>query len=101
LYATSGSGLIAVQRRDAEAAAKLYDALKPQRGTASLFVPLTYDRLLGLLAVTATEYAAALRRRGDADDERKATELQEASLAVAEGLAMRPLIELIVAQRNA
>jgi hypothetical protein len=130
LYTKSGAALIAVQRRDSHTAGKLYDILKAQRGTASFFVPLTYDRLLGRLAITsgrlesalehfadgvafcdrngcspefartAMDYAAALRGRGDADDDRKATQLEETSLAVAEDLGMRPLIKLIVAQRN-
>jgi hypothetical protein len=53
-----------------------------------------------VLAWTALDYAAALRRRGDAEDERTARELEAMSLTVAQDLRMRPLIELIVAQRN-
>ncbi len=130
LYTNSGAALIAVQQRDADTARKLYNALQAQRGTASFFVRLTLDRLLGLLAVTfgrlesalvhfehglafcdragyrpefawiAFDYADALRKRGGPEDKRKATKLQEASLAIADDLGMRPLTERILAQRK-
>jgi DNA-binding SARP family transcriptional activator len=125
LYTKSGAALIAVQQSDADTARKLYKALKAQRGTASFFVPLSIDRLLGLLALTsgrlesalmhfedglafcdragyraefawiAADYADALRMRGDPDDNRKATELHEASLAISHDIGMRPLTERI------
>src|SRR5262249_55572796 len=67
LYARSGLALIAVRRRDAENARVLYELIEPQRGTASFFVPLTFDRLLGRLAATfgdvdlaASHFAAGL-----------------------------------------
>jgi hypothetical protein len=44
---------------EAEAAGALYGAIESQRGTASFFVPLTLDRLLGLLAATFGDFEAA------------------------------------------
>ena len=60
VYATAGLALIAVQRGDADTAGRLHKTLEPQRGTASFFVPLSIDRVLGLLAATAGRIDVAL-----------------------------------------
>ena len=116
-----GLALIAVQTSDAKAAKDSYASLEPQRGTASFFIPLTIDRLLGLLASTfgeldralthfadgiafctragyrpelawtACDYADALDSSGTAGDRVKASELRETSLSLAADLTMRPL----------
>jgi DNA-binding SARP family transcriptional activator len=123
LYARTALGLIAARRGDALAARTLYAEIEHHRGTASFFVPLTLDRLLGLLAATfgdleaatahfaaglvfceqagyeperawtTCDYAEALRRRGGSGDDAKAAELDEASRAVARELGMRSLTE--------
>ncbi len=130
-YAMSGLALIAVQRRDADAAERLYAALEGQRGTANFFVPLTSDRLLGLLAATfgdldaslahfaegiefcarggyrpeqawtALAYADTLLRRAAADDEAQAVALQGEALEIADELGMRSLAERVLARRGA
>jgi hypothetical protein len=116
-----GLALIAVQTGDAKAAQDAYASLEPQRGTASFFIPLTIDRLLGLLASTfgeldralahfedgiafctragyrpelawtACDYADALDIFGTADGRAKASELRETALALAADLSMRSL----------
>ena len=108
--------MVAVQRGDADAARAFHAAIEPERGTASFFLPLTFDRLLGSLALTvddieaalghfaeglefceragyrpeyartARDYAVALRRAGD---EEKATELEARALGIADELAIR------------
>jgi hypothetical protein len=118
LYSTSALALVAVQRGDAGAARVLHHAIEPERGTACFFLPLTFDRLLGSLALTfgdvqaalrhfadglafcdragyrpeyartARDYAAALRRAGDDDG---ATVLEAKALALAAELGMRSL----------
>jgi DNA-binding SARP family transcriptional activator len=130
LYAKSGLALIAVQRSDADTAKGLYGALAAERGTASFFIPLTTDRLLGLLAVTfgqvdtalahfeaglafcgragyrpecawtASDYAEALLARGGPGDRDKAAALQDAALVTARELEMRPLMERILARQE-
>ncbi len=125
LYSRSGLALIAVQRSDAEAAKALYATIESEAGTASFFFPLIFDRLLGSLALTfgdveaaidhfaagrafceragylpelawtAFDHAGALRRRGGADDERRAGELEEEALALATELGMRRLADRI------
>ena len=72
LYARHALALIAAQRCDAEAARALYGAIEPQRGTASFFVPLSLDRLLGKLASTFgdVELAASHFEKGLAFCER-------------------------------
>ena len=122
--------LIAVRRGDTDAAEELYASLEPQRGTACLFVPLTFDRLLGLLAITfgrvdtamahfedgiafcdragyrpehawtASDYAEALLARGDPGDRERAVALQDTALAIARELGMRPLTDRILARRE-
>ena len=130
LYARSGLALLAVARGDADAARTLYGPLETERGTASFFVPLTIDRLLGLLAAahgrvdaamahfadglafceragyrpeyawTAFDYADVLLQRAVADDQAKAVALQDEALAVARDLGMRPLTERVLAHRK-
>ena len=130
MLARSGLALIAVQRSDADSAEGLYGALESQRGTASFFIPLAFDRLLGLLAVTfgrvdaalahfedglafcdragyrpehawtACDYAEALLARGRPGDRDKAVALQDVGLATARELEMRPLMERILARRE-
>jgi len=128
--ARRGLALIAVQRSDPSAAERMYRALESERGTASIFIPLTVDRLLGLLAITfghidaaaahfedglafcsragyrpeyawtACDYAEALLARGDAGDRDKAVALQDEALGLARELEMRPLLERILARRE-
>ena len=116
LYARTALGLIAARRGDAGAARTLYAEIESQRGTASFFVPLTLDRLLGLLAATsgdleaatahfeaglvfceragyepergwtASDYAEALRRRAGPGDDEKAGELEEAGPVARSGV---------------
>jgi DNA-binding SARP family transcriptional activator len=128
LYARSALALIAAHRGDAEAARALYGAIEPERGTASFFVPLSLDRVLGKLASTfddielagshfeaglafceragympehawtAHDYAATLRRRATAADLAKATELEETARRTAHDLGMRRLAEQLSPQ---
>jgi DNA-binding SARP family transcriptional activator len=128
LYATAGLGLIAVRRGDADAAARLHDVLAPRRGTGSFFVPLAFDRLLGLLSVTAgridaafdhfadglafcdpagyraeyawtaSDYADALLIDADADRRARAAALQAEALEISRELAMLPLVEHVLAR---
>ena len=130
MNATSGLALIAVQKSDANAAKELYGALEAQRGTANFFIPLTIDRLLGLLAATfgqidaglahladalafcdragyrpeyawtASDYAEALLARGGPGDLENAVALQDAALDLARELGMRPLMERIHARQE-
>ena len=130
LYTTAGLGLIAVQGDDAEAAGRFHGTLAAQRGTASFFVPLTTDRLLGLLAATsgridaalghfaeglafcdragyrteyawtAADYADALLAHRRTDGRGKAVALQDEALAIARELGMRPLVERVLARRG-
>jgi len=123
-------GPIAVQHGDADAAGRLYGELEPERGTASTFIPLTIDRLLGLLAITcgradaalthfeegltfcdraaylperawtASDYAEALLARSHPGDREHAIALQDSSLAIARELGMRPLVQRILAHRE-
>ena len=125
-----GLALIAIQRNDMSAAKRLYRALEPERNTASIFIPLTIDRLLGLLAVTfghvdtalahfedglafceragyrpehawtASDYAEALLARNTPGDRDKAVALQDVALETTRDLGMRPLMERILARRE-
>jgi tetratricopeptide (TPR) repeat protein len=128
--ARRGLALIAVQRRDASAAGALYRELEPERGTASLFLPLTVDRLLGLLAHTcgrldtalahfeaglafcdragyrperawtASDCAEALLARSGEGDRERAVALQDAAIATARELGMRPLVARVLGHRE-
>jgi DNA-binding SARP family transcriptional activator len=122
--------LIAVERNEAEAAEEQYHAIEPQKGTACFIMPLTFDRLLSLLAITfgqidtavahfedglsfceragyrpehawtAYDYANALLIRDGPGDREKARILQGAALSTARELKMRPLIERILDRRK-
>jgi DNA-binding SARP family transcriptional activator len=121
MTARTGLALIAVQQGDTKAAERLYAALKPQHGIASMVVPLTIDRVLGMLAATsghldtamghfeeglnfceragyrpeyawtASDYAEALLLRNGSGDRESASILQGNALRVANQLGMRPL----------
>ena len=123
LVARTASALIAVQRRDAERAERDYRAIEPHKGSACFIIPLTFDRLLGLLAATADQvdralmhyeeglafcdragyrpeyawtacdYADALLTRNHPADKAKATALQDAAREIASELGMRPVID--------
>jgi DNA-binding SARP family transcriptional activator len=128
--ATAGLGLIAVLLGEPETARRLYATLAGQRGTASFFVPLTIDRLLGSLAVTsgrvedalvhfaeglafcgragyrteyawtAADYADALVAGPGTEGEAKALELHAEALEIASDLGMKPLVERVLARRE-
>ena len=119
LTTTCGVALVAVKRNDADAAAHAYEILEPHRSTASFFVPLTIDRVLGLLAMTsgqldaaaghfedglafcdragyrpeyawtAADYAEALLRRSSSGDLEQASGLQAKARNIANDLGMR------------
>ena len=129
-YATAGLALIAVSRGNSDDAARLYDTLAAQRGTASFFVPLAFERLLGLLAATAgrieaalghfvdglafcdragyraeyawtaADYADVLHVGADSDARPRAVALQDEALGIARELGMRPLVERVLARRE-
>jgi DNA-binding SARP family transcriptional activator len=131
MVARSARALIAVQQDDAEAAETRYRDIEPQKRTASFIIPLTFDRVLGLLAVTfgqvetalthyedglafceragyrpeyawtACDYADALLDRDRPGDREKAAALQRASLGIARELGMRPLIGRILDRQKA
>ncbi len=126
LFVRVGQGFAAVQRRDAAQAQEHYSALTPLKGTALVMLCITIDRLLGLLARTggqlddalvhfqsgltfcersgyrpehawpASDYAEALLARGRPEDRDAAAVLQNAALAIARELGMRPLVERIL-----
>lgn len=126
LYARTGVALIAARRGETGIAGELYRAIESQRGTASFFVPLTFDRLLGQLATTfgdfelaashfeaglafcertgygpeygwtAHDYADALRRRARHGDIARAIRLEETALATAHDHGMRGLMERLL-----
>jgi ATP/maltotriose-dependent transcriptional regulator MalT len=128
-YATSALALIAVERQDTDTAMRLYEDLESQRGTASFFVPLAFDRLLGLLAATfgqvdtalahfddalafctragyrpeqawtASDHADLLLGRGLPGDEATALALLDEALGIAQELGMRPLAERVLTRR--
>src|SRR5262249_15218063 len=95
----------------------------PHKATASFIIPLTFDRLLGLLAVTAgridtalrhyedglafcdragyrpeyawtaCDYAQALHTRNRTGDRDKAAQIRDAARRIASELSMRPVLE--------
>ncbi len=131
MAARAARALIAVQRNEIEAAHQHYRAIEPQKRSACFIVPLTFDRLLALLAVTlgqietalahyedglafcdragyrpeyawtACDYAGALLVRDHPGDRERAAALHEAALATARELGMRPLIERILDRQQA
>ena len=128
--AVVGLGLIAVRREDSDSAERLYDTLATQAGTASFFAPLTFDRMLGLLAATAgrvddalahfaeglafchragyrteyawtaSDYADALLVRAGADRRARAESLYDEAFEIARDLGMRPLVERVLSRRE-
>ena len=130
IYATTALALLAVRRGEPDDASRLYDALAAQRGTASYFVPLANDRVLGLLAATAgridaalghfadglafcdragyraehawiaVDYADVLLEHAGPDARVKALELQDEALERAQELNLRPLAERVLARRR-
>jgi DNA-binding SARP family transcriptional activator len=131
MVARSARGLIAVQRGEAEVAETHYRVIEPEQRTACFIIPLTFDRLLALLAVTfgqietalghfedglvfceragyrpeyawtACDYAEALLLRDRPGDGERAAALQQTALGIAGKLEMRPLIERILARQKA
>ena len=131
MVARSARALVAVQRNEADVAETHYRLIEPQKRTACFIMPLTFDRLLGLLAVTfgqidkalshfedglvfceragyrpehawtACDYAEALRLRDRPGDGERAAALRQAALGIAGELEMLPLIERILACENA
>ena len=127
---SSGSGSSPCGAKTPTAAERLYDTLATQSGTASFFAPLTFDRMLGLLAVTAgrmdvalghfadglafchragyrteyawtaSDYADALLVRAGADRRARAESLYAEALEIARDLGMRPLVERVLAHRE-
>jgi DNA-binding SARP family transcriptional activator/tetratricopeptide (TPR) repeat protein len=127
LLARVGLAVVAVEEGDAAAAREQYAALRPQQGTAVIFVGIAADRLLGMLALTTgrtddacehfeaaldfceragymperartgVEYALALRRRGDV---RRAARHIGAAEAAARELGMCLLEERADAARS-
>jgi DNA-binding SARP family transcriptional activator len=131
MIARSARALIAVQRSEAEVAKTHYRFIEPHKRTASFIIPLTFDRLLALLAVTfgqietalshyedglafceragyrpeyawtACDYAEALLVRDRPGDRERAAVLRQAALRLAGELGMRPVIERILACQKA
>jgi len=125
--ARAGPAFLAVRQNDAVAAEALHTALEPVRGGTIPFLPVSGDRLLGLLAGTmgrldaaaehfedalafleragyrpelawtACDYADLLEKLGDRND--PATMLRQQTLAIAKELGMRPLMERVLAHR--
>ena len=121
--------LVAVERRDSEAAEEQYPELQGHRGTL-LSDALAADRLLGLLAHTmgklddaaahfedalafcrkagyrpelawsCRDYADMLRERNAPGDQAKATALLDESLTISRELGMRPLMERVLSRRE-
>jgi tetratricopeptide (TPR) repeat protein len=130
MVARTASALIAVQRKDVEAAERHYRAIEPQKGSACFIIPITFDRLLGLLAATfgqidaalahfsdglafcdragyrpeyastASDYADVLLQRPSADDYARAIALQDEALGIAREFGMRPLVERVLARQQ-
>ncbi|MCH7787520.1 MAG: hypothetical protein IIC22_08415, partial [Chloroflexi bacterium] len=126
----AGLALISVERSDAKAAAERYSALEPRTGQFGIFVPIAFDRVLGLLAHTmgnfdisaghfedalafcrkagyATElawplcdYADILPERDAKDDKAKATSVLDESLRISTDLGMRHFMERVLSRRD-
>jgi DNA-binding SARP family transcriptional activator len=130
-YARSALALTAVLRDDAHESERLYRDFDWQPGTASFFVPLAVDRLLGLLcsacgqtdaalahfddalsfcaragyrpeyAWAAADCAEALAARAGPGDEARGTDLHDQALGLAQELGMRALLDRMLASREA
>ena len=129
MTARGGLALIAVQRRDVEAAGEQYAALESTRGL--LLSHMAGDRLLGVLANTIGgrldqsiahfedalvfcrragcrpelawtyyDYADALLQRGGPDDREKAMSLLDESLKNSRDLGMKPLMEHVLNRQD-
>ena len=115
-----GLALMAVNRGDSEAAREQYAALKSRTSEIRLWIPVSFDRVLGLLSHTmgtpdqamahfedavtfcrsagyrpelawaCCDYADMLLERNDGGGRRKATTLLDESLAISSDLGMRP-----------
>ena len=122
--------LMAVQLDDPVAADENYENLKPLRGIMLRHVPVSIDRLLGLLsqtmdnpdqaathfedaltfrrkagyrrelAWTCCDYADTLLQRDNPGDGEHATSLLDESLAISTELGMRPLMERVLSRRD-
>jgi len=127
--ARAGLALLAVDRRDVEAATQQYSALQTSRGIM-VFHIINGDRLLGLLSQTigdldqaathfddalafyrkagyrpelawsCCDYADMLRGRDGPGDKEKAMVLLDESLAISSELGMRPLMERVLSRRE-
>ncbi len=125
----AGLALLAVERRDVEAATQQYSALQSALGILVSHA-INGDRLLGLLAQTmgnldqatrhfedalafcrkagyrpelawtCCDYADTLLQRNDAGDREKAVSLLDESLAISSELGMRPLMERVLSRRE-
>ena len=121
---------MAIHRKDAQAAKEQYTAIELLRGIMIQFVPISIDRLLGLLAHTignlgqtaahvedalafcrkagyqpelawiGCDYADALLQRNGPEDRGKAMSLFDESLAISSKLGMRPLMERVLSRRE-
>ena len=126
----AGLGFLAVQRGDSAAASNHYASLTACRGTAMAGISFVFDRLLGLLARnmdnldlavehfedalafcrngryrpelawSCYDYAEALLQRNGPGDHQRAGSLVEESLSISSELAMRPLMEHVVALQD-
>ncbi len=123
-------GLIAALSDDREVVEKQYPTDLSDTGRADVFLHVSVDRLLGLmanvidkpgksithfedalkfcqragyrpeLARTCSDYAETLLVRDEPGDREKAIELQDEALAITQELGMRPLTERILARRE-
>ena len=128
--ANAGLALVAVQRGDTLAAKEQYPTLESQRGRLVSWMPLSTDRVLGLLsqtmgnldqaashfedglafcrragyrpelAWTCCDYADDLLQRSSPRDREKARSLLDESLAISRELGMRPLVQRAAARLN-
>ena len=125
-----GLGLLASWRGDLASAEEQYAAMVPCRNTLGGSLPISVDRVLGLLAQTignldqstshyedalafcrkaayrpelawtCCDYADMLLDRNDDGDRAKANVLLDESLAISSELGMRPLMERVLARRE-
>ncbi|MFQ6030024.1 MAG: hypothetical protein ACE5Q6_21335, partial [Dehalococcoidia bacterium] len=122
--------LMEVIGRDQVAASERYSSLEPWRGIMLSILPISIDRVLGLLANTmegagkaaghfedaltfcrnsgyrpelawtCCDYADALLQRNNPGDREKAMSLLDESLAISTELGMRPLMERVLSRRD-